>query len=220
MANTGRNWNVRFGISTGSRPPNDGFQFLILSATRLWSSVSTKHTEACSDRLHLSAQGRALRQCCWGFKRGVRRKAGIWEIPDEAVYRTRGFASEGLQYGPSRRCDCHPLHAAQPCPTAHYWRNRCRCRHVRALAAPAVPALHWTISHRVPPPSEAGGGTSRLVRQPRRADITTAASTMVSATLATSPSSIGDVMVSCRPRHCARSAKALCHALRTPYPNR
>jgi hypothetical protein len=42
------------------------------------------------------------------------------ERPNEAVYQTRGSAGDGIQYGPSRRCEGHPLHAMQPRQTAHY----------------------------------------------------------------------------------------------------
>jgi Bacterial regulatory helix-turn-helix proteins, AraC family len=34
---------------------------------------------------------------------------GFPTIPDEAVYRTHGCVDQGLQYGPSRRCDGHPV---------------------------------------------------------------------------------------------------------------
>ena len=42
------------------------------------------------------------------------RKSSIWEIPDEAVYQIRRFVGRDLHYGPSRRCDGHPVHEAQP----------------------------------------------------------------------------------------------------------
>jgi hypothetical protein len=92
-AEASRNQNVRVGISTGGRAANRWCRIATLSVTRLWTTVSTRCTEACSDMLHPTSSRPSPAAMLLGGQsssRGVGRKTGIWEIPDEAVYRTRG----------------------------------------------------------------------------------------------------------------------------------